>query len=84
MSPNRPPVRSLACWKSSAGGPGFTAVHSLIDGTALKHYDLRVISKVEECGSDFYAITAERRVKHPAAMAITEHAYSTLFAESTG
>lgn len=68
----------------SAGGRGFTVVHSVIDRTALKHYDLRVIAKVEECGSDFYAITAERRVKHPAAMAITEHAYSTLFAESAG
>jgi hypothetical protein len=31
-------------------------------------------------GSDFYAITAERRMKHPAAVAITEHAYSELFA----
>lgn len=68
----------------SAGGRGFTVVHSVIDRTALKHYDLRVIAKVEECGSDFYAITADRRVKHPAAMAITEHAYSTLFAESAG
>jgi LysR family transcriptional activator of nhaA len=68
----------------SAGGRGFTVVHSVIDRTALKHYDLRVIAKVEECGSDFYAITAERRVKHPAAMAITEHAYSTLFAEPAG
>ena len=68
----------------SAGGRGFTVVHSVIDRTALKHYDLRVIAKVEECGSDFYAITADRRVKHPAAMAITEHAYSTLFAEPAG
>jgi LysR family transcriptional activator of nhaA len=68
----------------SAGGRGFTVVHSVIDRTALKHYNLRVIAKVEECGSDFYAITAERRVKHPAAMAITEHAYSTLFAEPAG
>jgi LysR family transcriptional activator of nhaA len=65
----------------SAGGRGFTVVHSVIDRTALKHYDLRVIAKVDECGSDFYAITAERRVKHPAAVAITEHAYSSLFAE---
>ena len=64
----------------SAGGRGFTAVHSVVDRAALKHYNLRVIAKVPDCGSDFYAITAERRVKHPAAMAITEHAYSNLFA----
>jgi LysR family transcriptional regulator, transcriptional activator of nhaA len=64
----------------SAGGRGFTAVHTVIDRAALKHYGLRVIAKVEECGSDFYAITAERQLKHPAAVAITEHAYTNLFA----
>jgi LysR family transcriptional activator of nhaA len=66
----------------SAGGRGFTAVHTVINRSALKHYGLRVIAKVEECGNDFYAITAERRVKHPAAVAITEHAYSSVFAKS--
>ena len=49
----------------SAGGRGFTVVHTVIDRCALKHYDLRVIARVNNCGSDFYAITAERRVKHP-------------------
>ena len=34
----------------SAGGRGFTAVHTVVDRTALKHYGLRVIAKVEECG----------------------------------
>ena len=55
-------------------------MHTVVSGAALKHYGLKVIAKVEECGSDFYAITAERRVKHPVAAAITEHAYSQLFA----
>lgn len=63
----------------SSGGRGFTVVHTVIDRAALKHYGLRVIAKTKECGNDFYAITAERRVKHPAAMAITEHAYTHLF-----
>ena len=40
----------------------------------------RAIAKVEECASDFYAITKERRLKHPVVAAITEHAYSELFA----
>jgi LysR family transcriptional activator of nhaA len=66
----------------SAGGRGFTVVHSVVARTALKHYDLRVIANVKDCRSEFYAITAERRVKHPAAVAITEHAYSNLFADS--
>jgi LysR family transcriptional activator of nhaA len=63
-----------------SGGRGFTVVHTVIDRAALKHYGLRVIARVAECRSEFYAITAERRVKHPAAVAITEHAYTTLFA----
>src|ERR1700747_922810 len=66
----------------STGGRGVTAVHTVVDRAALKHFGLRVIARVDECGTDFYAITAERRVKHPAAVAITEHAYSNVFADS--
>ena len=65
---------------AASGALGFTAVHTAVDSAALKHYGLKVIAKVEECGSDFYAITAERRLKHPVAVAITEHAYAQLFA----
>jgi LysR family transcriptional regulator, transcriptional activator of nhaA len=63
----------------SAGGRGFTVVHTVIDRAALKHYNLRVIAKVQDCSSEFYAITAERLVNHTAAIAITEHAYANLF-----
>jgi LysR family transcriptional activator of nhaA len=64
----------------SSGGRGFTVVHTVVDRAALKHYGLRVIAKVNDCASDFYAITAERRVKHPGAVAITQHAYGEIFA----
>jgi LysR family transcriptional activator of nhaA len=64
----------------SSGGRGFTVVHTVVDRAALKHYGLRVIAKVNDCASDFYAITAERRVKHPRAVAITQHAHSQIFA----
>jgi LysR family transcriptional activator of nhaA len=57
---------------------GFTVVHTVVDRAALKHYGLRVIAKVNDCASDFYAITAERRVKHPGAVAITQHAYGEM------
>ena len=67
---------------AATGGRGFTSVHTVVDRAALKHYGLRVIAKVEECGSDFYAITTERRMKHPAVVAITENAYSSLFSDS--
>ena len=65
---------------ASFGQLGFTAVPTVVAKPALKHYGLRPIARVEECGSDFYAITAERRLKHPVVSAITEHAYSELFA----
>jgi LysR family transcriptional activator of nhaA len=65
---------------AGAGGLGFTIVHTVIESIAWKHYGLSAIARVEGCGSDFYAITIERRVRHPVAVAITEHAYSEIFA----
>jgi LysR family transcriptional activator of nhaA len=64
----------------ATAGRGFTVVPSVVAREILKHWRLRVIANVDECGTEFYAITAERRVKNPAALAITEHAYSELFA----
>ena len=65
---------------AASAGLGFTMVHSVVDKDALKHFGLRGIASVKECASDFYAITIERRLKHPVVAAITEHAYSELFA----
>ncbi|MEC5128101.1 LysR family transcriptional regulator [Verrucomicrobiales bacterium BCK34] len=69
---------------AASGSLGFTTVHTVVDQAALKHYGLRVIAKVEECGSDFYAITGERKVKHPVAVEIAENAFSHLFGSSEG
>ena len=65
---------------AASAGLGFTMVHSVVDRVALEHFGLKAIAKVKECSSDFYAITIERRLKHPVVAAITEHAYSELFA----
>jgi LysR family transcriptional activator of nhaA len=65
---------------AASAGLGFTMVHSVVDKVALEHFGLKAIAKVKECASDFYAITIERRLKHPVVAAITEHAYSELFA----
>jgi LysR family transcriptional activator of nhaA len=65
---------------AASAGLGFTMVHSVVDTVALEHFGLRAIAKVKECASDFYAITIERRLKNPVVAAITEHAYSELFA----
>jgi LysR family transcriptional activator of nhaA len=71
---------SLMMVAASFGQLGFTMTPTVVGRAVLKHYGLKVIAEVQECGNDFYAITAERRVKHPVAAAITEHAYSHLFA----
>lgn len=65
---------------AASNGLGFTTVHTVVDQAALDHYNLKVIARVEECGSDFYAITTQRHVKHPVAAAITEQACKLLFA----
>lgn len=65
---------------AASGALGFTTVHTVVDRAALGHFGLKVIARVADCGNDFYAITAERRVKHPVAAAITKFAYSQLFA----
>jgi len=63
----------------AAGGRGFTIVHTVVERAALRHYGLKVIGRVADCGNEFYAITVDRKMKHPGVLAITEHAYSEIF-----
>lgn len=65
---------------AASGTLGFTAVHSAVSTEAVKHYGLKVVAEAHDCGTEFYAITTQRRVKHPAAVAITQHAHTQLFA----
>jgi LysR family transcriptional activator of nhaA len=48
---------------------------------ALSPYRLQVIGTTEECQDQFYAITAERRLTHPAVLLITRNAQSRLFSK---
>ena len=61
-------------------GLGFVPVHTAIASRAVKQYGWTVIGRAAQCSGHFYAITAERRLKHPAILAITEHAQFKLFA----
>lgn len=54
-------------------------VHAVAAEEAIKRYGFKVIGEPEECRNDFYAITAERRLKHPAILAVTANAHSRLF-----
>jgi LysR family transcriptional activator of nhaA len=44
-----------------------------------KQYDVRMVGEVEPVRERFYAISMERRVKHPAVMAIADLAHRRLF-----
>lgn len=63
----------------AAEGLGFVVVPSVIGAETLRHYGLKSLGRVEECVHHYYAITAERRLKHPAVIAITEQSRADLF-----
>jgi LysR family transcriptional activator of nhaA len=61
----------------AADGKGFIPVPTLVKQEALDRYGLEVIGATEENLDSFYAITAERRIDHPAVAMITQQAQKT-------
>jgi LysR family transcriptional activator of nhaA len=59
---------------------GFFPVHSIAVDDAVTRYGFRRIAELEDCRSGFFAITAERKLKHPALLAVSQNAQSHLFA----
>ena len=53
-----------------------------VEGDVLDKYNVAVIGRTEEVTERFFAISAERRIKHPAVSAITESARLDLFSEA--
>lgn len=62
----------------AAEGRGFIAVPSLVAKDAMAHYHFRMIGRAADCRLEFHAITAERRIVHPAVARITDKARSML------
>ena len=63
-----------AGWKTCARNSwrtGFIAVPTVALDEAVKRYGFRAIGRAANCRLRFHAITAERRIRHPAATAIT-------------
>jgi len=60
-------------------GQGFFAAHDVITADVASGYDVELIGSIEGCSERFYAITVERRIKHPAVVAITRAARKQLF-----
>jgi LysR family transcriptional regulator, transcriptional activator of nhaA len=55
-------------------GIGFIHVPSAVAREAVDRYGFTILGRTTKCEIQFYAITAERRVDHPAVRAITETA----------
>ena len=50
-----------------------------VEDDVVRKYGVHVIGRTEDIKERFYAISAERRIRHPAVVAITETARSELF-----
>jgi len=59
-------------------GLGFMTVPTIVVKEAITRFGFRVIGQTEECQQQFYAITAERKLAHPAVISITSNARATL------
>ena len=64
------------------GGEGIFGAPSVVEAGVRKQYGVHVVGRTEEVIERFYAITVERRIKHPAAVVISESARHNLFAAS--
>jgi LysR family transcriptional activator of nhaA len=60
-------------------GKGVFCAPSVIENEILKQYDVHIVGRTEAIQEQFFAITAERRIKHPAVNHIREMASSILF-----
>ena len=60
-------------------GLGFFPVSAWVAEEAVARYGVRVIGATEKCRQHFYAISAERRLTHPAVLAITAGAQASRF-----
>jgi LysR family transcriptional regulator, transcriptional activator of nhaA len=60
-------------------GHGVVPIHRVIAPEVHRRYGLEPLGSVDEPTEQFYAISGERRLKHPAVVAITQAARATLF-----
>jgi LysR family transcriptional activator of nhaA len=63
-----------------AAGEGLFVVPSLIERQVGKQHGVSTVGRIDAVRERFYAISVERRVKHPAVAAICEAARTRLFA----
>jgi LysR family transcriptional activator of nhaA len=55
----------------ASDGRGFIPVPSVVAEEAVDRFSLRIIGATEKCRDQFFAITADRRITHPAVATLT-------------
>jgi len=60
-------------------GVGIFPVPSAVEADVQKQYGVRIVGRITEIRERFYAISVERRIKHPAVVAISAAARQELF-----
>ncbi len=62
-------------------GVGIVPVPTVVERTVARQYGMRVVACLPDVRERFYAISAERRLAHPAVVAISSAAKRDLFGE---
>ncbi len=60
-------------------GEGLVVVPSAVEHEVAEQYSMKPLARIDEITERFYAISVERRLKHPAVLAISEAAKEDLF-----
>lgn len=66
-------------WEFGKGGEGVFAVPTVLEKHLTRMYGVRVLGRTDAVRSRYYAISVERRLKHPAVVAICETARREIF-----
>ena len=67
-----------------ATGTGVFPAPQVIEREVVSQYDVELVGRADDVRERFYAISVERRLRHPAVVAISEDARGRLFAEPPG
>ena len=63
----------------AAGGAGVFATPTILEQRIRRQFDVRVIGRAEAIREQYFAISTERKLKHPGVIAISEAARGQLF-----
>ena len=69
-------------WEFGAAGEGIFPIPTILEKHLTRLHRVKVLGRTDVVRSRFYAISVERRLKHPAVVAICETARRELFGKA--